>query len=69
LPGGLGTYEAGAVYALTSLGYPFADALALAVVLHGAQLVLPLVLALLVMSTERLGLLSLIREFRRKARP
>jgi uncharacterized membrane protein YbhN (UPF0104 family) len=69
LPGGLGTYEAGAAYALTSLGYPFAEALALAVVLHGAQLVLPLVLALVVISTERLGLLSLVREFRRKGRP
>lgn len=66
LPGGLGTYEAAAVYALTSLGYPFADALALAVVLHGAQLVLPLILALVVTLTERLGLLSLIKEFRGK---
>lgn len=64
LPGGLGTYEAGAVLALTSLGYPFVDALALAVTIHGAQLVLPLILALAVMMTERLGLSSLISDLR-----
>lgn len=64
LPGGLGTYEAAAVFALMSLGYPFADALALAVTIHGAQLVLPLILALMVMLTERLGLSSLIADLR-----
>ncbi len=64
LPGGLGTYEAGAVLALTSLGYPFADALVLAVTLHGAQLVLPLILTIVVMLTERLGLSSLISDLR-----
>jgi uncharacterized membrane protein YbhN (UPF0104 family) len=64
LPGGLGTYEAAAVFALMSLGYPFTDALALAVTIHGAQLVLPLILALTIMLTERLGLSSLIADLR-----
>lgn len=64
LPGGLGIYEAAAVFALTSLGYSFADALTLAVTIHGAQLVLPLLLALVVMLTERLGLSSLIKDLR-----
>lgn len=64
LPGGLGIYEAAAVFALTSLGYSFADALALAVTIHVAQLILPLLLALAVMLTERLGLSSLIKDLR-----
>ncbi|MDP3231121.1 MAG: lysylphosphatidylglycerol synthase transmembrane domain-containing protein [Acidovorax sp.] len=64
LPGGLGTYEAAAVFALMSLGYPFSDALILAVTIHVAQLVLPLILALMVMLTERLGLSSLISDLR-----
>lgn len=64
LPGGLGIYEAAAVFALTSLGYSFADALTLAVTIHGAQLILPLLLALAVMLTERLGLSSLISDLR-----
>lgn len=67
LPGGLGTYEAAAVFALMSLGYPFADALALAITIHGAQLVLPFILALLIMLTERLGLSSLIADLRANA--
>lgn len=69
LPGGLGTYEAAAVFALMSLGYPFADALALAVIIHGAQLVLPLILALTIMLTERLGLSSLIADLRASVPP
>jgi uncharacterized membrane protein YbhN (UPF0104 family) len=64
LPGGLGTYEAAAVFALMSLGYPFADALALAVTIHGAQLILPVILAFGIMLTERLGLSSLIADLR-----
>jgi uncharacterized membrane protein YbhN (UPF0104 family) len=64
LPGGLGTYEAAAVFALMSLGYPFTDALALAITIHGAQLVLPLILAFGIMLTERLGLSSLIADLR-----
>lgn len=64
LPGGLGTYEAAAVFALMSLGYPFADALALAITIHGAQLILPLILAFGIMLTERLGLSSLVADLR-----
>ncbi|GAB2912774.1 lysylphosphatidylglycerol synthase transmembrane domain-containing protein [Paralcaligenes ginsengisoli] len=68
LPGGLGTYEAAAVFALTSLGYTFADALALAVTIHVAQLVLPIILALIIMLTERIGLWALVAELRATAR-
>lgn len=69
LPAGLGTYEAAAVFALTSLGYSFADALVLAVTLHSAQLVLPLILTLAIILTERLGILSLIADLRANAPP
>lgn len=68
LPGGLGTYEAAAVFALMSLGYTFPDALALAVTLHAAQLSLPIGLALIIMLTDQLGLTSLIAELRTSAR-
>lgn len=67
LPGGLGTYEAAAVFALTSLGYTFVDALTLAVTIHFAQLVLPLALALVILLTERIGLSALIADLRSSA--
>jgi hypothetical protein len=67
LPGGLGTYEAAAVFALTSLGYTFVDALTLAVTIHVAQLVLPLAMALVILLTERIGLSALIADLRSSA--
>lgn len=65
LPGGLGTYEAAAVIALRSLGYSFDEALALALVMHAAQLALPFLMAMLLMLQKRLGILSLISDIRR----
>jgi uncharacterized membrane protein YbhN (UPF0104 family) len=41
LPGGLGTYEAAAVLALTHFGYAFEEALPLALTMHASQAVLP----------------------------
>lgn len=71
LPGGLGTYEAAAVFALTSLGYTFVDALTLTVTIHVAQLVLPLALALalalVILLTKRIGLSVLISDLRSSA--
>lgn len=67
LPGGLGTYEAAAVVALRSLGYGFDEALALALAIHTSQLVLPFILAILIMLTERIGVSSLIADLRRSA--
>jgi uncharacterized membrane protein YbhN (UPF0104 family) len=67
LPGGLGTYEAAAVFALKSLGYSFEEALALAIAIHISQLILPSVLAIFIMLTERLGLSSLINNLRASA--
>lgn len=67
LPGGLGTYEAAGVIALRSLGYSFDEALVLSLTMHAAQLVLPFVLAVLIMLTERLGISSLLADLRRSA--
>jgi glycosyltransferase 2 family protein len=64
LPGGLGTYEAAAVLALRSLGYGFDEALILAVMMHVSQVILPFVLAMLFMMTERIGVSSLVAELR-----
>jgi uncharacterized protein (TIRG00374 family) len=65
LPGGVGTYEAAAIIALRSLGYTFEEALPLAVALHLAQLILPFIMAILIMFTERIGLSSLISELQK----
>ena len=65
LPGGLGTYEAAAVIALCSLGYDYDEALALSLTLHASQLILPFLFAILIMLSERIGLLSLIADFRK----
>lgn len=67
LPGGLGTYEAAAVIALRALGYSFDEALVLSLAMHAAQLILPFVLAVLIMFTERLGISSLVADLRRSA--
>ncbi|NJD36159.1 MAG: flippase-like domain-containing protein [Betaproteobacteria bacterium] len=68
LPGGLGTYEAGAVVALKAVGYSFGEALPLAIVLHATQLVLPLLLALVILTKDRMGLSSLIADLRTSMR-
>lgn len=67
LPGGLGTYEAAAVIALRSLGYSFDEALVLSLAMHAAQLILPFVMAVLIMLTERTGLSSLVADLRKSA--
>ena len=67
LPGGLGTYEAAAVVALRSLGYGFDEALVLALAMHASQLILPFILAIVIMMTERVGISSLIADLRRSA--
>lgn len=66
LPGGLGAYEASAVFALMSLGCGFSDALILAITIHVAQMIPSLILALIIMLTDRLGLSSLISDLRNK---
>lgn len=65
LPGGVATYEAAAVIALSSLGYSFEEALVLAIALHSAQLILPFVMAVIIVFTERIGLTSLAAELRK----
>lgn len=67
LPGGLGTYEAAAVVALSSLGYSFDEALVLAFAMHAAQLILPFLMAILIMLTERIGISSLLVDLRKSA--
>ena len=61
LPAGLGTYEVAAVFALSQLGYGYDEALAIGLALHGGQIVLSLVGALVIALTERIGLTASIR--------
>jgi uncharacterized membrane protein YbhN (UPF0104 family) len=55
LPGGFGTFEAGAVAVLSAYGYPFSEALSLAIAIHVSQLPISIIGALIVASRERLG--------------
>lgn len=64
LPGGIGTYEAAGVIALRSLGYSLDEAIAVAIALHATQLILLFILALVVMLTERIGIVSLFEDLR-----
>ena len=64
LPGGMGTYEAAAVYVLKGFGYSFEEALALALALHLSQLLLFFVLSLVIVAREHLGISRLIKRLR-----
>lgn len=61
LSGGLGTYEAAAVFTLKGFGYSFEEALALALTVHVCLLSLSIVLTLIIVLTERIGLSALIK--------
>jgi len=62
LPGGLGTYEAAAVLALTGFGYGFEEAVVLAFAMHAIQFVFTLPGALVILTVERIGVLSVWRD-------
>jgi glycosyltransferase 2 family protein len=68
LPGGLGTYEAAAVFSLKSFGYSFEEALALGFALHATLFCLPLISSLVIVTTEKIGIGALIRNITRAAR-
>jgi glycosyltransferase 2 family protein len=68
LPGGLGTYEAAAVFSLKSFGYSFEEALALGIALHVAVFISPLFIALVIVTTEKIGISTLIRYITQAAR-
>jgi hypothetical protein len=68
LPGGLGTYEAAAVFSLKSFGYSFEEALALGFALHATLFCLPLISALVIVTTEKIGITALIRNITQAAR-
>jgi len=62
LPGGLGTFEAGAVLALAASGIGLDAAVSYAVVLRLGIFALPTILAFVIMARENLGLDQLRRE-------
>ena len=67
LPGGAGTYEAGAIFVLRQLEFPWEKALSIAVTLHLSQIIFILGGAFFVMATERMGLSGMIRQAREVA--
>jgi uncharacterized protein (TIRG00374 family) len=69
LPGGFGTYEASAVFALQQFGFTVPEALALAVSLHVAQLILPLLATVYILAVDRVGVSELLRDLRELKRP
>lgn len=62
LPGGIGTYEAGAVLVLKSFGYSVEEALLIGLSLHVAQVLPGIVGTTIVMTQDHTGISSLIRE-------
>jgi glycosyltransferase 2 family protein len=64
LPGGFGTYEASAVFALQQFHFSVPEALALAVALHVAQLILPLLATVYILAADRVGISELLRDLR-----
>ena len=68
LPGGFGSYEAGAILVLQSFGYNFEEALVLAVAMHVTQLAPNVLAAVVILLRERIGLVNLAREAREHLR-
>jgi glycosyltransferase 2 family protein len=68
LPGGLGTYEAAAVFSLEGFGYSFEEALALGMALHVTLFALAIIGSLVVVTTEKIGITALVRNITRVAR-
>ncbi|MGE3805497.1 MAG: lysylphosphatidylglycerol synthase transmembrane domain-containing protein [Gemmataceae bacterium] len=71
LPGGLGTYEASGVLALTHLGYGVGEALTITLTLHVSQSAFPTLAAFGLMTYTRMGVVHTLRELTsslRKAR-
>lgn len=64
LPGGAGTYEAAAIFVLKTYGYSFDEALVLAIALHLGQMLFCIVGAFLIVSFEKVGILSFIKQVR-----
>jgi uncharacterized protein (TIRG00374 family) len=61
-PGGIGTYEAGAVFALQRLGYGIEEALAIGITLHFSQILIPLTGSIFIILTEKIGVISLAKQ-------
>ena len=68
LPGGLGTYEAAAVFSLKGFGYSFEEALALGFALHVTFFIISLLSSLVIVTTEKIGISALIRNITQAAR-
>lgn len=61
-PGGIGTYEAGAVVALKSLGFSLEEAVVVAVSMHVSQFILFFTVAIALLLKERIGLSGLVKK-------
>lgn len=68
LPGSIGTYEAACFASLRALGFQADEAISLSVAIHITQLILPFLLAILIMMTEKIGLSSIIKELSQQDR-
>jgi uncharacterized protein (TIRG00374 family) len=56
LPGSIGTYEAGAIFGLKSLGLSVGEALPLAILMHINQLFMPVLVSSYIYLTEKTGI-------------
>jgi uncharacterized protein (TIRG00374 family) len=67
LPGGIGTYEAAAIYVLRGFGYGIEEALVLSIAMHVSQLLFVFVASLVIVSSEHIGIMGLVKRIRTMA--
>lgn len=65
LPGGIGTFEAAVVYAMTQIGFDFSVSLTTALTLHGSQLLIVTAISLVVLVRDGTGVKSIITSARK----
>ena len=53
------------VFSLKVFGYSFEEALALGIALHVTLFILPVIISLVIVTTERIGITALIKNIRR----
>lgn len=68
IPGGFGTYEAGAVMVLKEYGIGYEKSLAIAIALHLSQIVFYVLGAVMILTVEKVGILRFARQLYSYAR-
>jgi len=68
IPGGFGTYEAGAIIVLTDFGFGFEQALAIAIAMHVSQIIFYVIGAVVILAFEKIGVVRFAKQLYSYAR-